>query len=69
MENETEKQMPKCPVCREQPMPLIMHEVNTPRGLILGLVTCTNCGHVISVLVVGMNQPEIQTPKLIMGRN
>jgi uncharacterized Zn finger protein len=58
---------PKCPSCSKQPMPLTMHIVNVPTGLQLGLVTCCNCGHVLQTLPVGMSQPEIVKPKLILS--
>ena len=51
--------MPTCPGCKLQPLPIMMHEVNTPRGLILGLICCAECGHVVQTLVVGMVEAQL----------
>lgn len=58
--------LPKCDVCELQPLPLMMHQVPTPMGLILGVVACAECGHVVHVLVVGMQEAELVDSK---GRN
>lgn len=51
--------MPKCPDCKAQPLPCMMHEVTTPMGLILGMVTCCTCGYVLTTFPLGMKEPFI----------
>ena len=58
MENK-EPVAPKCFACDAQPLPFIMHELLTPRGLVLGIVCCSECGHVYNTLPIGMKEPTI----------
>lgn len=51
--------LPKCGGCSLVPLPIAMHEVNGPRGLILGIMACAECGHVVQVLVTGMTEAQI----------
>jgi hypothetical protein len=69
MEKEMEPTMPMCDICKARPMPLTMHTVNVPTGLVIGLVTCLKCGHVISVLPIGTWEPEIVEPRIIRSAN
>ena len=62
IESSIEASMPMCDKCSTQPLPLTMHMVNTPTGIILGVVTCNVCGHVIQVLALGTSQPTIVSP-------
>ena len=55
--------LPKCNGCGLLPLPLMMHEVNTPRGIVLGLVCCAECGHVHQVLVIGMVEAQLVDAK------
>jgi C4-type Zn-finger protein len=58
MVNEPERVMPKCPDCK-QPLPLIMHQIDTPTGLILSMVCCALCGYVVTCFPIGMKEPRL----------
>lgn len=51
--------MPQCSGCKLIPLPVMMHEINTPRGVILGLVCCAECGYVVQGLVVGIVDAQL----------
>lgn len=62
MDNHTEPKqasLPKCGGCSIVPLPIAMHEVNTPHGLILGIVACSECGWIAQTLVVGMREAQL----------
>jgi hypothetical protein len=61
MENMENKEpvAPKCFACDAQPLPFTMHELITHRGLVLGIVCCSECGHVYNTLPIGMKEPTI----------
>jgi len=53
---------PKCSSCGSQPLSITITPVSFPTGMILGVSSCANCGHVFNTFPMGFQQPDVIAP-------
>ena len=57
---------PACPKCHHEPLEFACNIVRNAANHLIAVIWCGNCGHTINVQFVGMDQPQIEKPSLIM---
>ena len=61
---EEQAKPPKCPGCSTAPLRFSHNAQVLSNGAIIGMLWCTDCGHVLSMSQVGQKPPAIAPPDL-----
>lgn len=62
-------QDPKCPECKWQPLQFNTSVMTLETGAVVACIWCIHCGHVLNTQCLGIQQPQIARPQLIINRN